>query len=428
MEIRTGASRPKTAGLEYQLKGGQDEHQHLSSSSRLSGPIRYGKYEMQRNLAKAIQASVMNLVEELPFNESEIPDLLIQEGCITEDECKQIREKTDRKTQVRKLIVLIKGRSYETMKIFLDSIKHFCRETVENIWKQYNELMKGNTRGHKCPTCELKENVDIKYVIDYLYAKDVLKTHLFDEISDSNNKVGDQNHLWEKVLQACIGSNFKHLVDSLEVKGRYSHIAKSLKAYYRGGFQDPICLCSSDGFSHISALTANFDANESSATYSPESTCTSASDPDTEVESLSDENTSLKRPFLSNSSSTETISVKDIENMTNIDIPSDFDYIFKTRSEVGNDTEENTDMTRSASALSIETLVENSSVHSFVPVAEDDNQELEDDHEYLIPEDELGNQTTFEIESHRSLDESPTCPCFCFKRCKQRSDIPFQNL
>lgn len=224
-----------------------------------------------RKLSKAIQTCISDLVDKMPFNDSEIPDILIQEGCITEDECKELRTKSTRKDQARKLVLLIKGRSYHVMKKFLTALQAHCPTSVEKIWSLYDILTQEKTGPWKCPACELKEYVDVKYVIDPLYEKEIIKKSLYSIICDNQNPVGQQDYLWDSVLQACAGSNFVHLICALKVKDHYTHIADSLRIYHKGKQGPNSCLSSNSGTAPATKKP-NSDETESSTTCSPKST------------------------------------------------------------------------------------------------------------------------------------------------------------
>lgn len=96
-------------------------------------------------LARAIKANAADLAKDMPFKDSELPDEVVKRGCITEDECKAIRDTDDRKTQVRAIILMIKNRSFETMVQFLNALKPHCMSIVNNIWQQYSKNMNENS-------------------------------------------------------------------------------------------------------------------------------------------------------------------------------------------------------------------------------------------------------------------------------------------
>ncbi|XP_045192664.2 uncharacterized protein LOC123548996 [Mercenaria mercenaria] len=244
--------------------------------------------ENRAKLSRAIQSCSAELVDTQPFSDSELPDILIQDGCITEDECKEMRAKTVRKDQVRKLIILIKGRSFKTMKKYLLAINKHCPNVVKNVWNRYEILLHEKRDVWVCPMCELKENVDIKYVIDVLYGKSVIRTGLYSMVCDSNSSIGQQDYLWDSLLQACSGDNLKYLTDALKAKGHYTHIAESLNYYRRSLSFDSPCLCSSAGTPPV-PRKVNSDENETSTTQSPLSSSF--------VSSREDENTSPKTMY-----------------------------------------------------------------------------------------------------------------------------------
>lgn len=198
-------------------------------------------------LSKAIQKNVVALVTNMPFNESYIPDELIAEGCITEDECKLAREKKERKDQVRKIVTLIRGRSFPAMEKFLKVIgkESNCPTIVMNIWKHYEELNQTNLIGEgRCCVCKVKADVDVRYVMDYLWQENAISSSLYEQLCDAKEVKGHQGHLWDNVLKQCHeNQRLDKLNFALECKGHYPHIADDFRTQVRLGLSVMECAC-----------------------------------------------------------------------------------------------------------------------------------------------------------------------------------------
>lgn len=197
------------------------------------------RHENALCLAKAVQKHMVSLVDKMPFNESSIPDELIAEGCITEDECKRVREKKERKEQVRKVVLLIRGRSFPVLKKFLNILEreHNCPTVVAAIWDSFEELDKTNCISQKCcGVCSLKTHVDIRYVIDKLWEEEAISDILYEQMSEVTELKGSQSNSWDTLLHECTTKNtIDILISALNTKGHYSHIAKELRTQIKLG-------------------------------------------------------------------------------------------------------------------------------------------------------------------------------------------------
>ncbi|XP_053404998.1 uncharacterized protein LOC123555856 [Mercenaria mercenaria] len=222
-----------------------------SSSSETNVKVKVTKRPKKGNeycLSKAIQAHVMQLVDTMPFSECELADEVVKTGCVTEDECKAIRENKDRKTQVRDIILLVKTRSYETMEKFLNSAKRHCPTTVDSIWERYERNINENRKPKRpCPFCNIKMAVDIRRVVDGLWGAEIIDDTLVREIMSSRDVVGRQDKYWDAILDACCKNKLKglpSLYKALESNGHYTHIVQGLRYHFHYN-EHWFCTCSS---------------------------------------------------------------------------------------------------------------------------------------------------------------------------------------
>lgn len=187
-------------------------------------------------------------MENLPFKECELADEVVKRGCITEDECNDIRQVSDRKTQVRNLLLLVKNRSYKTMENFLEAAKTHCPSIVEDIWDIYCKLVAKNRAfdERKCWLCKLKSYVDVKRVLDLLWSEGVLDEAVVHEINMSKEVVGRQDKHWEAILNEIANAEqpgLKLLCEALEENGHYTHISREIRNCPRRNDQFLSCMC-----------------------------------------------------------------------------------------------------------------------------------------------------------------------------------------
>ncbi|XP_045164675.2 uncharacterized protein LOC123528766 isoform X2 [Mercenaria mercenaria] len=82
----------------------QGEHDESSVSTQCWRHTRGGtplsKADERECLANALQGHIREIVDGVVFKDSELPDNLLADGCLTEDECAGVRNKLDRKDQI----------------------------------------------------------------------------------------------------------------------------------------------------------------------------------------------------------------------------------------------------------------------------------------------------------------------------------------
>ena len=183
-------------------------------------------------LGKALQENIVILVEDMQFSSSGLSDLLISNDCLTGDECSTLYS-LNPKDQVRNTIRLIKGRSFEVLKKFLNCVNKFHPEIAAKIWKSYEEKKKCHAGERLCVFCKLKRAIDVRYVADFVWSVDGINDDVYAEIvSHTSYNISDELK-WEKLSDACNKYEnpkiLKTIINALERKGYYSHIVPWLR-------------------------------------------------------------------------------------------------------------------------------------------------------------------------------------------------------
>ena len=181
-------------------------------------------------LSKALQAYTEVIVNTTIFEESHLPDSLITEECLTEDECSYIRKRKDTKDQIRILLVLIRGRDMKILEKFLSLIEQDNVPLADKIRDRFQRNVKEGLKDKRCVRCKLKVLVNIKYVADRLYANMCITDKLYNCIIHSEHPAGDQDDLWDRLLKELEATEdpntaMSHMVYSLMAKGHYKHLA-----------------------------------------------------------------------------------------------------------------------------------------------------------------------------------------------------------
>lgn len=222
-------------------------------------------------LADAIKSCIPNLTADVTVHE--IEDSAIENGCITEDDRRLIYKSGDRKKQVRSVVLIITKRSYETMIKFLDALKPAYPDLSKQIWHHYEKGLRVRPKhiiSRRCPICQLKNSVDVEIIIDELFSKNIINEHIYGSINSSNKSVGQQDELWEAVLESCFQQNVaEFLLELLDGTGHYSHITSSLRKLFKNNncFQS-FCTCSSYNLVKTPSKNRTF-SNDSNTSYYP---------------------------------------------------------------------------------------------------------------------------------------------------------------
>ncbi|KAK3609090.1 hypothetical protein CHS0354_031662 [Potamilus streckersoni] len=198
-------------------------------------------------LSKAIQKNLTLLIDVLPYRESELPDFL-GEVCLTDNENNRIRGNEQREDQIRLLLRTIMGRSFWDMKHFLDYAGKFNPEEVNKVWKTYDDLKREGNVEKRCIICLVMAYVDIKYVADIMYEKDLIPDSFYGRASECRWPFGCQNKLWKELcclFQHCIRKDdlVETLINALENKSKYRYLGKVLRRCDRQVFASLKCRC-----------------------------------------------------------------------------------------------------------------------------------------------------------------------------------------
>ncbi|KAK3609088.1 hypothetical protein CHS0354_031660 [Potamilus streckersoni] len=238
-------------------------------------------------LSKAIQKNLTLLIDVLPYRESELPDFL-GEVCLTDNENNRIRGNEQREDQIRLLLRTIMGRSFCDMKHFLDYAGKFNPEEVNKVWKTYDDLkMDGNVE-KRCIICLVMAYVDIKYVADVMYEKDLIPDSLYGRASDCRLSFGCQNKLWKelcRLFQRCVCKDdlVETLIIALENKSKYRYLGEELRKYDKQVLATLKCSCNTNQQRtkqtrpDLSIRTGPRGSSSGATSYSPWSSCSDVS-------------------------------------------------------------------------------------------------------------------------------------------------------
>lgn len=197
----------------------------MASLTKLSRPESKSTLERRMSsaderecLARALQANIVYMVDNLLFTESNLPELLISNGQITEDECRQIRSIKSRKDQIRYLINRTKGRALKDIKKVIELIGRQIPDVVVKIYKQFEDNKNNHVRCTTCALCQCFTAIDIKDVIDYIWSKQAISDGFYNEVILNNAPRGCQTDLWKRLIDALNkqkGETRKEMYDSL---------------------------------------------------------------------------------------------------------------------------------------------------------------------------------------------------------------------
>ncbi|XP_045166806.1 uncharacterized protein LOC123530152 [Mercenaria mercenaria] len=222
------------------------------SSSQQNRMHRQGgsvKFDERECLADALKYHIDELVEGVVFKDSELPDALLQDGCITDDECARVRNKLDRKDQVRVLVSVLKGRDLDVLQKFLKRLRSQNHNLVKSIEEKFESNKKSELKGAKCALCKLTSQVHLKYIVDNLWKNGLIDDVLHYSVVDIDTPLCYQDGLWKSVIDSlnnCCVRNpsdvCNKIVDALTKKQHYKHIAEGIKEIIKNK-GTLVCVC-----------------------------------------------------------------------------------------------------------------------------------------------------------------------------------------
>ena len=187
-------------------------------------------------LADALQWHVEELIDSIVFKDSELPDDLLGDSCLTDAECSSLRETHDRKDQVRVLVSIIKGRDFEVLMRFLKHIKTQNASVASSIMDKFEQNKSNGVRCSECALCNLTSNVNLKYIADRLWKHNLIEGGLFNWIVQSDRPTGVQGELWRGVIvslnvQCKMSRSYVSgiLSTALTRNNHYGHVAKGVE-------------------------------------------------------------------------------------------------------------------------------------------------------------------------------------------------------
>ena len=187
-------------------------------------------------LAKALQANIVPLVDCLQFNYSELPEMMISGGHITEDECRMIRDDLSRKDQVRYLISRTKGRSLGDMQAFLAIISKDAPDVVQKIKDKFEENKRNNVKCTTCALCQCYNTIDIKDIVDNLWSEQAIPDGFYNEVVACSKPRGSQTNLWIRLIDFLNSKQnsermilFENLFNSILLKGNFGFLVKPMR-------------------------------------------------------------------------------------------------------------------------------------------------------------------------------------------------------
>jgi hypothetical protein len=170
------------------------------------------------------------------FNDSELPDALLEDNCLTEDECANVRKVSDRKNQVRVLLCLIKGRDFHVLKKFVNLVRSHNEQVANSIEIKFEQNKREGIRCTKCALCQLTSHVNLKYIVDDLWKSGLIDDGLFSMIVQTDKPAGAQTDLWNEVIDSFNTFSVQRpadvshtLINALTKKQHYNQIAKGVR-------------------------------------------------------------------------------------------------------------------------------------------------------------------------------------------------------
>lgn len=176
------------------------------------------------HLPAAVKANMIMLLNELTVSSSLLLDKLIEQDCLSEDECEYIRGLPTTKDQARTLVKKLMGRGPTKIKHFLKLIEEDKPYIVEKI-KQSLENIKTQSLAQECAVCLMVKMVAVKDIADSLFQQDIISDDLHSYMTETENVHRYRQVNWTRII-TCINTAKQPataklvLTESLEAKYR----------------------------------------------------------------------------------------------------------------------------------------------------------------------------------------------------------------
>lgn len=194
------------------------------------------KSDERECLASALQSHIHELVGGIVLPGNELLDDLLEDNCLTEEECASVRKIPDDKDKVRVILCLIKGRDFEIIQRFIGHVRTHKEAIADSIELKFEQNKKEGKRGTKCVLCQLTSQVNLKYIADDLWKSGLINDGLYSMIAQTDKPAGVQAGLWNAVITSLNKYSVQSpvdvsrtLADALRNRHHYEHLAKRVE-------------------------------------------------------------------------------------------------------------------------------------------------------------------------------------------------------
>jgi hypothetical protein len=170
------------------------------------------------------------------FKDSELPDNLLADSCLTDEECADLRKTLDCKDQVRILTSIIKGRDLNVLLRFLKQVKSQNEHVARSIEEKFEYNKRNGVRCSECALCNLTSNVNAKYIADRLWKNKLIDSGLYNWVVQSDKPTGVQGEMWRGIIKSLNSHCERHrtyvsqiLSSALTKNNHYHHVAEGLE-------------------------------------------------------------------------------------------------------------------------------------------------------------------------------------------------------
>ena len=180
--------------------------------------------------------NVADLLASMCDKHGEFIEAIHNEGLILREEHDACLNIPDGKGRMRYVLTLVKGRDAGV-------IKDFYAEIRKHNVKLYSQLMESFTRNASagvvnvnCAFCRLVSQVSVRYVVDSLWASDILDDGLYTVASTTDTPIGAQDFIWRRIIQnidMCYQKDPESTITAVKAAlvrhKHYSHLAELIE-------------------------------------------------------------------------------------------------------------------------------------------------------------------------------------------------------
>ncbi|KAK3579256.1 hypothetical protein CHS0354_033333 [Potamilus streckersoni] len=211
------------------------EHQATLEDNEISKQDAY--------LPEVLQEKISVFVNDIYINDRSLTDDLLENGCITSNECSELEMILSPGDKVRYLIRTIKRRPPQKIAKFVEILGKDYPHLRDDVEFSCSQKAKEKKLIGMCLYCKIKNTVDLRDIMDDLWRHKIINDDLYGSIIDCYSRFCNQSLFWELIFIQINTSSERAFAREILIKSledKYQHISNEIKSYQEASL---ICQC-----------------------------------------------------------------------------------------------------------------------------------------------------------------------------------------